>query len=358
MVTFEKDFRNKTILVTGHTGFIGTWMSLWLHMLGAKIIGYSQKPPTNPSIFETIKIKKDIKHISGNINDFEKLKQTILDYKPEILFHLAAESIVRESYEHPLKTFQTNVMGTANVLESIKNSSVKSCIIMTSDKCYENRELSRAFKEDDPMGGNDPYSASKGAAELVTTAFQNSFFKNKKIGIASVRSGNVIGGGDWSKDRLIPDCFRSLYQNKKISIRNPHAIRPWQFVLEPISGMLSLTSHLRKNPEQFSEPWNFGPKPDKKLTVEQIVKKIIKQWSKGKYQIHSTKKDKEYHESKILMLNSTKANKLLKWRSIYTNNESLFETTEWYKQFHNKSNMRDISIKQIQKYMNNLKLSD
>ena len=353
-VNIEKDFRNKTILVTGHTGFIGTWMSLWLHMLGAKVIGYSQKPPTNPSMFETIKIKKDIKHIIGDINNFSKLHKTIKDNKPEIIFHLAAESIVRKSYDHPLKTFQTNVMGTANILESIKNSSVRSCIIMTSDKCYENIELGRSFKESDSMGGNDPYSASKGAAELVTAAYRHSFFKNNKIGIASVRSGNVIGGGDWSTDRLIPDCFRSLYQNKIILIRNPNAVRPWQFVLEPIFGMLSLSSHLQKNTRQFSESWNFGPSSSKKITVEEIVKKIIQQWGKGKFKKNPSKKDKEYHEATTLRINSKKAKKLLNWNSVYTNNESLFETIEWYKQYYGKNDMKEFSIKQIQKYVNKM----
>jgi len=215
MYDFEKQFKNKIILVTGHTGFIGTWISLWLYILGAKVIGYSQKPPTKPSMFEIIKIKKNIKHISGDINNYHKLQEIIKRNKPEYVFHLAAETIVRESYEHPLKTFQTNVMGTANVLEAIKNSSVKSCIIMTSDKCYENKEVGHVFNENDPMGGNDPYSASKGAAELVIAAYRKSFFKNKQVGIASVRAGNVIGGGDWAKDRLVPDCFRALYSEKK-----------------------------------------------------------------------------------------------------------------------------------------------
>jgi len=350
----KNDFKNKTVLVTGHTGFIGTWMSLWLNLVGAKVIGYSLNPTTKPSIFEIIDLKKKITHVNGDITNFKKLQQTIKTNKPEFVFHLAAQAIVRESYDHPLTTFQTNVMGTANILEAIKNSSVKSCIIMTSDKCYDNKELNRAFKESDPMGGNDPYSASKGAAELVTTAYRNSFFKNNKIGIASVRAGNVIGGGDWSADRLIPDCFRSLYKNKIISIRNPDAVRPWQFILEPISGMLSLALHLKKNPVKFSEPWNFGPTSNKRMTVEQIVKQIIQQWGKGEYIKKSNKKDKEYHESKILRLNSTKANKSLNWNSVYTNNESLFETTEWYKQYYDKNDMKEFSIKQIQKYMNKM----
>jgi len=350
----KNDFKNKTVLVTGHTGFIGTWMSLWLDLVGAKVIGYSLSPSTKPSIFETLKLRKKITHVIGDVTNLKKLQQTIKINKPEFVFHLAAQAIVRESYDHPLETFQTNVMGTANILESIKKSSVKSCIIMTSDKCYENMELGRAFKESDPMGGNDPYSASKGAAELITSAYRNSFFKNNKIGIASVRAGNVIGGGDWSADRLIPDCFRSLYQNKIISIRNPDAVRPWQFVLEPISGMLSLALHLKKNSIKFSEPWNFGPTSSKKMTVEQIVKQIIQQCGKGEYIKKSNKKDKEYHESKILRLNSTKANKALNWNSVYTNNESLFETTEWYKQYYGKNDMKEFSIKQIQKYMNKM----
>jgi len=352
----QNDFKNKTVLVTGHTGFIGTWMSLWLDSLGAKVIGYSLSPSTTPSIFEIVKLKKNIVHIIGDVTNLEKLQQTIKINKPEFVFHLAAQAIVRESYDDPLTTFQTNVMGTANILESIKNSSVKSCIIMTSDKCYENKELGRGFKEDDSMGGNDPYSASKSAAELVTTAFRHSFFKNKKIGIATVRAGNVIGGGDWSADRLIPDCFRSLYQNKPITIRNPDAVRPWQFVLEPIFGMLTLSLHLQKNPTQFSEPWNFGPISSKKLTVEQIVKKIIQQMGRGKYKKNFNKKDKEYHEAKILMLNSKKAKKLLKWNTIYTNNESLFETIEWYKQYYAKNDMNEFTIKQIQKYVDKIKL--
>jgi len=348
----QNDFKNKTVLITGHTGFIGTWMSLWLNSLGAKVIGYSLNPSTKPSIFEIVKLKKNITHIVGDVTNFKKLQQTIKTNKPEFVFHLAAQAIVCESYDNPLMTFQTNVMGTANILESIKNSSVKSCVIMTSDKCYENLENGRAFRESDSMGGNDPYSASKGAAELITAAYRHSFFNNNKIGIASVRAGNVIGGGDWSTDRLIPDCFRSLSKNKIISIRNPNSIRPWQFVLEPIFGMLSLSLHLRKNPTQFSEPWNFGPHSNKKMTVEDVVRKIIQQWGKGKYNKKSNKNNEEYHEAKILMLNSAKAKKLLNWNSLYSNSESLFETIEWYRQHHGgKTDMNEFTLKQIQKYM-------
>ncbi len=352
-VNIENFFKNKKIMVTGNTGFIGSWMSLWLHMLGAKVIGYSQKPPTNPSMFEIIKIKKDIKHITGDINNFEKLHKTIKDNKPEFVFHLAAESLVRESYEQPLKTFQTNVIGTANVLESIKNSSVKSCIIMTSDKCYENKELGRPFNENDSMGGNDPYSASKGAAELVIASYRNSFFKNKneQVGIASVRAGNVIGGGDWAKERLIPDCFNSIQFNKKILLRNPSSVRPWQFVLEPISGMLSLAVNLREKPNQFSEPWNFGPNTSSKtLTVDEIVRKVIHAWDKKGVK-YGTKNDKIFREAKILKIDSSKAMKNLNWKSVYSINEVVSETTDWYKNYFNKNNMKDITMDQIKKYM-------
>lgn len=346
-----EQFRNKTILVTGHTGFIGTWMTLWLHMLGANVIGYSQKPLTNPSMFELIKIKKNITHIIGDVNNFPKLQNVIIKYKPKFVFHLAAQAIVRESYENPLETFQTNVIGTANILEAIKNSSVKSCIIMTSDKCYRNNEKGTAFKESDPLGGDDPYSASKGAAELLINAYQKSFFKNKKIGIASVRAGNVIGGGDWSQDRLVPDCFRSLESKKEIKIRNPNSVRPWQFVLEPINGMFQLSLRLIKNPKKYSEPWNFGPsKINKKITVKEMVKKIISQWKEGKYAYQSTEK---YKEANILLLNSSKAKELLNWKQHYTYDETIFETVNWYQEFVDKKNMRDVSIQQIQKYMKN-----
>ena len=350
---FKGIYEGKTVLVTGHTGFIGSWLTLWLQSLGAKVVGYSLEPPTKPSLFETLSLENEITHIIGDIQDKQNLSDNIEKHKPEIVIHLAAQPLVRVSYEDPVETFRTNILGTVNILDSIRKLDyVKACVVMTSDKCYENRELGRAFKEYDPMGGNDPYSASKGAAELVTTAYRNSFFKNNKIGIASVRAGNVIGGGDWSTDRLIPDCFRSLYQNKTVSIRNPNAVRPWQFVLEPIFGMLSLALHLRKNPTQFSEPWNFGPASNKKLIVEEIVKKIIQQWGKGKYKKNSTKKDKKYHEATTLRINSKKAKKLLNWNSVYTNNESIFETVEWYKQYYGKNDMKEFSINQIQKYMN------
>ena len=347
----EKGFKNKTVLVTGHTGFIGTWMCVWLQMLGSKVIGFSQKPLTKPSMFQLMKLKNDITHIHGDVSDFNHLKRIIKTHKPEFIFHLAAQSIVRESFDNPLKTFQTNVLGTANILESIRNSSVKSCIIMTSDKCYDNKELGKPFTENHALGGNDPYSASKGAAELVTNSYRSSFFKKTKIGVASVRAGNVIGGGDWSRDRLVPDCFRSLEKNKIILIRNPYAIRPWQFVLEPIRGMFYLALLLKKNPTSYSEPWNLGPDSNKNFNVEDITKKIILGWGKGKYKIHSKSLDKKYHESKTLLLNSSKANKLLNWKTVYSNDESFLETIDWYKQYYNKGNMKDISIKQIKKYM-------
>ena len=348
---FAKIFKGKTVLVTGHTGFIGTWMSLWLSLLGSKVIGFSDSIPTNPSMFETIHVQNDIHHIIGDVNNISQIRSIIKKRKPDIIIHLAAQSLVRESYSDPSKTFQTNVIGTLNVLESIRNSSVKSCIIMTSDKCYLNKNSGQAFIENDPLGGNDPYSASKGAAELVTHAYRNSFFKQNNVGIATIRAGNVFGGGDWAKDRLIPDCIRSLILGKKIMIRNPNSVRPWQFVLEPISGIFYLLEKLNKNPNQFSEAWNFGPNiSSKKLRVGELVTNVINEWGEGKWMKDS--KSNKYHEANSLMLNSSKAKRLLNWKPIYTINESTAETVEWYHKYReNKEDMKEFTIKQIMRYV-------
>lgn len=354
--TLEKIFRNKTILITGNTGFIGTWMSMWLNLLGANVIGFSLYPPTKPSMYEILKIKKNITSILGDINNLKELQSIIKIKKPEIVFHLAAQSLVRKSYVAPLETFQSNVIGTANVLEALKNSSVKACILMTSDKCYQNNESGIAFDETRPIGGNDPYSASKGAAELVIASYRHSFFKKNNIAIASVRAGNVIGGGDWSENRLIPDCYNALNSHKAIVIRNPKAIRPWQFVLEPIYGMFQLAIHLKRNPQKFSGPWNLGPSINtKKFTVEEIVKRIVQLWGRGTVKIQHTVKDEIFSESKTLLLNSKKANRELNWKPIYSTIDALKETMNWYKCFSNGNDMNELTINQIKKYMTKLK---
>lgn len=355
---FNGVFKGKTVFVTGHTGFIGTWLSLWLKSLDAKVIGYSLGPPTNPSLFETVGLDKHVTDNRGDVRDFTRLHECILEHKPEFVFHLAAQSLVRLSYEKPVDTFQTNIMGVVNILESIKDvSSVKACVVMTSDKCYENTRLDYAYKESDPMGGYDPYSASKGAAELVITSYRNSFFHPsngniQKVGVSSIRAGNVIGGGDWANDRIIPDCMRSFISQKPISIRHPNAIRPWQYVLEPISGLLVLAAKMWENPDKYSQAWNFGPAiPHNKITVKELVDQIIEQWGEGKC-IDISKQTSAPHEATSLMLDSSKAMKMLDWKPVCSIKEAISETVSWYQSFVAKSKgMKDFTQTQIENYV-------
>ena len=354
---FYNVFKNKTVFVTGHTGFQGSWLSLWLNILGAKVIGYSLGLPTEPSLFEILQLEKDVKHIIGDIRNEKNLLNSIVEYKPQFIFHLAAQSLVRQSYEKPIETFQTNILGTANVLESLLHvDSVNVCVIMTSDKCYENKAENHIHKENDPMGGHDPYSASKGAVELVTESYRNSFFskinsKNNHVSIATARAGNVIGGGDWAKDRIIPDCVRSLTANKMIYVRDPSSIRPWQYILDPLSGILGLAVKMFQEPHKFSEPWNFGPENfENKINVRQIVESVIKEWNSGKW-VDASNNDDARYESSSLILDSSKAFNLLKWKTIYSLDESIHETILWYKKYiENKIDMKEYSIQQIKNY--------
>ena len=354
---FNGIFKNKTVFVTGHTGFIGSWLVLWLQSLGAKVIGYSLEPPTKPSLFETLSLENEITHIIGDIQDKQNLSDNIEKHKPEIVIHLAAQSLVRASYEDPSKTFQTNILGAVNILDSIRKLDyVKACVIMTSDKCYQNLNSNHFHKETDPLGGNDPYSASKGAAEIITNSFRNSFFNTEKnhdknTGIASVRAGNVIGGGDWARDRIIPDCITALTTEKKIRVRNSSSIRPWQFVLEPISGILWLSSKLYTNPKTYSTAWNFGPNQMNKITVEKIVQNIIKIWNRGDWVDVSKESKDQSIESVSLLLDSTKALNSLEWKTIYSLETAINETISWYKSYYNNHVlMRELSINQIEQY--------
>ena len=354
---FNGIFKNKTVFVTGHTGFIGSWLVLWLQSLGAKVIGYSLEPPTKPSLFETLSLENEITHIIGDIQDKQNLSDNIEKHKPEIVIHLAAQSLVRASYEDPSKTFQTNILGAVNILDSIRKLDyVKACVIMTSDKCYQNLNSNHFHKETDPLGGNDPYSASKGAAEIITNSFRNSFFNTEKnhdknTGIASVRAGNVIGGGDWARDRIIPDCITALTTEKKIRVRNSSSIRPWQFVLEPISGILWLSSKLYTNPKTYSTAWNFGPNQTNKITVEKIVQNIIKIWNRGDWVDVSKESKDQSIESVSLLLDSTKALNSLEWKTIYSLETAINETISWYKSYYNNHvSMRELSINQIEQY--------
>ncbi len=334
---FECFFKDKTVLVTGHTGFIGSWLTLWLQLLGSNVIGLSLDIPTKPSLFQNLDLSKKINHNLGDINEIQTLK-TILDtHQPEIVFHLAAQSLVKKSYDAPLSTLQTNIMGTANLLESIRDcSSVKICILMTSDKCYRNSESLNAYVEDDPLGGNDLYSASKGAAEIIINSYKKSFFNDdSSTQISTIRAGNVIGGGDWSSNRIIPDCVQNFSQKKPVQIRQPNAIRPFQYVLEPISGMFCLAQKMW-NDTSFDESWNIGPLlNDTPLTVSQIVEKVLTNWGEASWQDISTQKS--FKESGVLLLNSGKIKNRLGWTPIFNIVEAISETILWYKKYYAKS---------------------
>jgi CDP-glucose 4,6-dehydratase len=356
---FDNIYKNKTVLITGHTGFKGSWLAIWLKKLGANVVGYALDPPSQPNNFEATKLGKKIAHIHGDIRDIDRLIESFKTYEPEFVFHLAAQPIVRLSYDEPKITFDTNVGGTVNVFEAVrKTPSVKVLVNVTSDKCYENREWIWGYRENDPLGGHDPYSASKGCAELVFSAYLKSFFSqsaahSRSIGAASARAGNVIGGGDWGADRLVPDCIRALSSFQPIGIRNPHAIRPWQHVLEPLGGYLLLGARLSQDPEKYSGAWNFGPDESSHLTVAEMADCLIKYWGEGSWKDLSD--PNALHEAKLLKLNCDKANAELRWHSVLTINECLQMTSVWYKKYYMENMNADISslcIEQIHDYMN------
>ena len=328
MVKIKKFFKNKKILVTGATGFKGAWLCLWLKILGAKVYGIGNNPNSNKKLFYELGLNKKIKTVLFDIRDFKKLEKFVQRTKPSIIFHLAAQPIIFTSYQKPLETFDINVRGTLNVLELIKkNKFIKSSIFITSDKCYENIGKIVSYKENDRLGGVDPYSASKSAAELTIRAYRESFFKSTSQAISSVRAGNVIGGGDWSQNRLIPDVIRSLLNKKKIVIRNPNFNRPWQHVLEPLRGYLLLAKYQYENPIKYASSWNFGTRPNSVTSVIEIVNYITKFWKKGQTTL---KKNKKYYEQKNLQLSIAKAKKFLKWWPTYSVEKSVRITAEWY----------------------------
>jgi CDP-glucose 4,6-dehydratase len=351
----DKNFwHGKKIFVTGHSGFKGSWLSIWLLKLGAKLKGYSLEPNTDPSIFNALNLNKKIESDFNDIRNFDELKKSIVSFKPDILFHMAAQPLVRDSYKNPIYTFETNTMGTLNVLEACKYcKNLESIIIVTTDKCYENDETARAFVETDSMGGKDPYSASKGCAELVTSSYKHSFLRDLKKGISTVRAGNVIGGGDWSKDRLIPDILRCFEEGKKLSIRNPDAVRPWQYVLEPLSGYLILAQNLHDDFESFSSPFNFGPEFEDSKSVEWIVKKMSTYWPESEWEINN---NKALPESQHLTLNADKAKKLLKWIPKVSLNESLDLIFRWHSAYkEDQVNMFNFSLDEIREYESKLR---
>jgi CDP-glucose 4,6-dehydratase len=324
-------YKNKTILVTGDTGFKGSWLVFWLLKMEAKVIGFSLEPYSTPNHFTLL--GSAYTSVRGNINNLDDLEKVFNTYQPEMVFHLAAQSLVRYSYDHPIETLQTNIMGTANVFEiSRKTTSVRAVVNVTSDKCYENKEWLWGYRENDPMGGHDPYSASKGCAELITASYQNSFFNTKDKLLASVRAGNVIGGGDWAQDRLIPDMVKAAGNNQTVTIRNPLATRPWQHVLDPLSGYLMLGWYLLEGKEEYADGWNFGPSLNSNVTVKTLLEKASGFWNKIEYQEITNKSD--YHEANLLMLDCSKATKLLKWTPVWNFDTAIKKTIEWYKDFY------------------------
>ena len=334
---FNGIYRDKKVLITGHTGFKGSWLALWLSQLGAKVTGYSLQPPTEPNHFNLLNI--DIKHVIGDVRNTDKLKQVFKEQKPEIIFHLAAQAIVRQSYLEPVETFASNVMGTASVLDAARScKSVRAVVVITSDKCYENREWPWGYRENDSLGGYDPYSASKACAEIVAGCWRNSFFNPNDYGnahqtlLASARAGNVIGGGDWATDRLLPDIMRAVNQNEKVKIRNPHATRPWQHVLEPLSGYLLLGQKLLEGRKEYTEAWNFGPSENENVSVGEIVRQIKEIWPRINYDIHQI--PNQPHEAGMLRLDCSKARTQLQWFPVWTGKETIVKTAEWYRIFY------------------------
>lgn len=344
-------FNNKKVLVTGHTGFKGSWLLAILLELGAKPIGYALEPETDPNIFTSLKLENKIKNYYGDIRNYSHLSKVIQEEKPEIVFHLAAQPLVRRSYREPILTYETNVIGTVNILEAARYSdSIRTIINITTDKCYENKEWVYSYRELDRLGGYDPYSASKACAELVTSSYRNSFFngKDSNTSLSSVRAGNVIGGGDWSEDRLIPDCIKALAQNKNIHIRNPHATRPWQHVLEPLTGYLLLAMHSYLDSETYSGAWNFGPMEGSDINVKTLVEKIIKTWGEGEVEID---KGPHPHEANFLKLDTSKAASILGFKSCLTIDQNLEMTVSWYKEYYRSPNkIYDYTINQIKTY--------
>ena len=337
MELFNNIYRGKKVLVTGHTGFKGSWISIWLKELGAEVIGYALDPYTENDNFVLADLKDKIVDIRGDIRDKEKLEEVFNKYKPEIVFHLAAQPLVRLSYDIPVETYEVNVMGTINVMECIrKTDETKVGIMITTDKCYDNKEQIWGYRENEPMGGYDPYSSSKGAAEIAINSWRSSYFNPKEYekhgkAIASVRAGNVIGGGDWAKDRIIPDCIKALEENKTIEIRSPHSIRPWEHVLEPLSGYLLLGQKMLEEPTKYCEGWNFGPHLDSIITVWEMTEKVVEYYGNGSLKDVSNPND--LHEAKLLALDVSKARFKLGWKPTLDIDDTLKMTVDWYRRY-------------------------
>ena len=344
-------WRNRNVFMTGHTGFKGAWLTLWLRRLGANVTGYALPPPTDPSLFELAGVKEGMHSIEGDVRDLEHLKKALADAQPEVVLHLAAQALVRASYADPVQTFSSNIMGTVNMLEAGRACpSLRSIIIVTSDKCYENREWHWGYRENEAMGGRDPYSCSKGCAELVTAAYHASFYQPAaRVGVASARAGNVIGGGDWAQDRLVPDLVRSFIAGRKTLIRNATSIRPWQHVLEPLSGYLELARRACLDPAAVTGGWNFGPADANARPTGILADLLARRWGGGA----GWERDPapQPHEAHLLKLDSSKARNLLGWHARLNFETTLDWVADWYKAFSNGSDMKAMTERQIDQYM-------
>lgn len=346
-------WQGKKVLITGHTGFKGSWLSLYLQSLGAEVIGFALTPPTTPNLFTLADVATKMNSIMGDIRDFDSVLTVLKKYRPEIIIHMAAQPLVRYSYREPIETYATNVMGTVHLLEAVRQvGGVKSIVNVTTDKCYENKEWHWGYRERDELGGHDPYSNSKACAELVTSAYRSSYFNpSNHVGLASARAGNVIGGGDWAEDRLIPDIIKACMNDVNVSIRNPHALRPWQHVLEPLHGYLMLAERLYKSPEKYAQAWNFGPNENDVKPVSWIADRILKFWNSHTSWV--TENADHPHEATYLKLDCSNAKSELGWQPRWNLERSLKETVNWYKAYQAKENMRDITLAEIKTYLSN-----
>lgn len=353
----NRDFwRGKRVFMTGHTGFKGSWLSLWLQQLGADVTGYALSPPTNPSLFEVAKVEGGMRSIIADIRDGEALAKAMREARPDVVIHMAAQPLVRYSYEAPVETYATNVMGTVHLLEAVRQTeTVRAVVIVTSDKCYENKEWPWGYRENEPMGGYDPYSNSKGCAELVTAAYRNSYFNPAKhnahgVAIGSGRAGNVIGGGDWAADRLIPDILRAIEAGRPVHIRSPHAIRPWQHVLEPLGGYLNLAEKLFLDGPAYAEGWNFGPADEDAKPVQWIVERLTQGWGEGA--TWELDNNPQPHEAHYLKLDCSKAKSKLDWHPRWPLSATLAGIVDWHKAMLSRAEMNAFTCGQITQYEN------
>jgi CDP-glucose 4,6-dehydratase len=342
-------WQGRRVLVTGITGFKGSWLAMYLNELGATVVGYSLPPPTTPSLFRIVRIADSVQWIDGDIRDRARLQRVVNECAAEVIFHLAAQPIVGVSYEAPVETFETNVLGTVNLLEALREQpTARAVVVVTTDKCYENREWCWPYRETDPLGGHDPYSSSKACAEIAARAYYRSFYASRGVGIATARAGNVIGGGDWARDRLIPDTVLALAANGSVFVRNPASVRPWQHVLEPLAGYLALAERVASNPDEYSEAWNFGPDSEAACPVSVLVDAACALWGNGS-RWHSSPMSQP-HEAGVLALDSSKARARLDWRPRLRLRDAIEWSVAWYKAYESGKDMRELSLQEIRRY--------